>query len=275
MCRALRAGFVFRRSSVSVSILTRTALQNVWSLRKRARLARRSSVFMRLIAFSAQSRATSSGCGGRLVVVVVFDRMVLERQAFVEFGERNREANLRHLEGVVILEDKGAPSVLGADEDGRAYTLLLEHDVSLDGGRRLVLAGLDDAVLGGGAGTQHLEDHHGVSNGGGGWGNGRTNDHPVGIAAATTTDQNLKVAPVKLARFPAQAASKRGGNVGLNIGVSRRSSGHCNGLGAVEFVPLLLPLLPCEEFGERHRLPHGEVHGRQSSTVAHGGLPWL
>jgi hypothetical protein len=33
MCRALRAGFVFRRSSVSVSILTRTALQNVWSLR--------------------------------------------------------------------------------------------------------------------------------------------------------------------------------------------------------------------------------------------------
>ena len=115
---------------------------------------------------------------------VVFDRMVLEGQAFVEFGERNREANLRHLEGVVILEDKGAPSVLGADEDGRADTLLLEHDVSLDGGRRLVLAGLDDAVLGGGARAQHLEDHHGVSNGGGGWGNGRTNDHPVGIAAA-------------------------------------------------------------------------------------------
>ena len=51
MFRALRVGFVFRRSSVSVSILTRTALQNVWSFRERARLARRSSVFTRLIAF--------------------------------------------------------------------------------------------------------------------------------------------------------------------------------------------------------------------------------
>jgi uncharacterized protein YjbI with pentapeptide repeats len=71
----------------------------------------------------------------------------------------------------------------------------------------------------------------------------------------------------------AQAASKRGGNVGLNIGVSCRSSSHCDGLGTVEFVALLLPLLPCEEFGERHRLPHGEVHGRQSTTVPHGGLP--
>ena len=154
MCRALRAGFVFRRSSVSVSIVTRTALQNTWSFRERARLARRNSVSTRLMAFSCPSRATSSstpqprarmrmrcsfgegvrslwrsildigwreravtrsGCGGRLVVIVVFDRMVLEGQAFVEFGERNREANLRHLEGVVILEDKGAPSVLGAD----------------------------------------------------------------------------------------------------------------------------------------------------------------
>src|ERR1700677_4699263 len=94
------------------------------------------------------------GCRRRLFVIVVFDRMVLEGQAFVEFGERNREADLRHLEGVVILEDKGAPSVLGADEDGRAYTLLLEHHVSLDGRRLLVLAGLDDAVPGGGARAQ-------------------------------------------------------------------------------------------------------------------------
>ena len=60
MCRALRAGFVFRCSSVSVSILTRTALQNVWSFRERARLARRNSVSTRLIAFSAPNRATSS-----------------------------------------------------------------------------------------------------------------------------------------------------------------------------------------------------------------------
>ena len=44
-------GFVFRRSAVSVSILTRTALQNAWSFREQARLARRNSVSTRLIAF--------------------------------------------------------------------------------------------------------------------------------------------------------------------------------------------------------------------------------
>ena len=60
ICRALRAGFVFRRSSVSVSILTRTALQSAWGFRERARLARRNSVSTRLIAVSAPSRATSS-----------------------------------------------------------------------------------------------------------------------------------------------------------------------------------------------------------------------
>ena len=42
------------------SILMRTALQNVWSFRERARLARRNSVSTRLIAFSAPSRARSS-----------------------------------------------------------------------------------------------------------------------------------------------------------------------------------------------------------------------
>jgi hypothetical protein len=50
-----------------------------------------------------------SARGGRLVVVVVFDGMVFEGQAFVEFGERNREADLRHLEpsewAVVEIED--------------------------------------------------------------------------------------------------------------------------------------------------------------------------
>src|SRR5271168_4867240 len=91
---------------------------------------------------------------GRLVVIVVFDGMVFEGQAFVEFGERNREADLRHLEAVVVLEDNGSPSVLDAEEDSRAYSLLLEHDVSVDGGRRLILASLDDAVLGGGSRTQ-------------------------------------------------------------------------------------------------------------------------
>ena len=90
----------------------------------------------------------NSGCGGRLFVIVVFDRMVLEGQAFVEFGERNREADLRHREGVVVLQDEDAPSVLGADMDGCADPVLLEHDIALDRGRRLIFARLDDAVGG-------------------------------------------------------------------------------------------------------------------------------
>jgi hypothetical protein len=57
--RFVRASW-FRRSSVSVSILTRTALQNAWSFRERARLARRNSVSTRLMAFSAPNRVTSS-----------------------------------------------------------------------------------------------------------------------------------------------------------------------------------------------------------------------
>ena len=34
------------------------------------------------------------GCRGRLFVIVLFDRMVLEGEAFVEFDERNREDDL-------------------------------------------------------------------------------------------------------------------------------------------------------------------------------------
>ena len=39
---------------------------------------------------------------------------------------------------------------------------------------------------------------------------------------------------------------------------------------AVKFVAQCLPLLPYEEFGERHRFSRHEVHGRQSSTVRMG-----
>ena len=85
----------------------------------------------------------------------------------------------------------------------------------------------------------------------------------------------LRSLPKNLAWFSAQSASERQGKIALEWPHGQASAGHGDGLGAVEFVALLLPLLPCEEFGERHRLPHGEVHGRQSSTVAHGGLPWL
>ena len=37
--------------------------------------------------------------------VIVFDRMVCKLEAFVEFGKRDRKADLRHVEGVVIRED--------------------------------------------------------------------------------------------------------------------------------------------------------------------------
>ena len=45
-----------------------------------------------------------------------------------------------------------------------------------------------------------------------------------------------------------------------------RSAGHGGGFDAIEFVAQFLPFLPFEEFGERHRLPHGEVHGDHCST---------
>jgi hypothetical protein len=42
---------------------------------------------------AVEKDVNKSGFGGRLVVIVVFDLMVVEGQAFVEFGERNREAD--------------------------------------------------------------------------------------------------------------------------------------------------------------------------------------
>src|SRR5271168_5050810 len=95
-----------------------------------------------------RSSKNRSGSGGRRRVVVL-DRLRLEGKAFVEFGERDREADFRHVERVVVLQDKDAPTILRADVDGCADAVLLEHHVPLDGGRRLVFAGLDDPVLGG------------------------------------------------------------------------------------------------------------------------------
>jgi hypothetical protein len=51
---------LFRGSCFCVSILTKTSLQNAWSFRERARLARRNSVSTRLMAFSVPNRVTSS-----------------------------------------------------------------------------------------------------------------------------------------------------------------------------------------------------------------------
>ena len=68
----------------------------------------------------AKSAVNRSDCAKRLFVIVVFDGMVLEGQAFVEFGERNREADFGEGEGVAVLQDEDGPSVRGANVDGSA-----------------------------------------------------------------------------------------------------------------------------------------------------------
>src|SRR5271165_1227322 len=55
--------------------------------------------------------------------------------------------------------------------------------------------------------------------------------------------------------------------------MSNRAAGHGGGFDAIEFVAQFLPVLPFEEFGKRHRLPHGEVHGGHCSTFPHLLLP--
>ena len=54
---------------------------------------------------SGRSKNRSGGDGRRPVDVVVLDRVRLEGEAFVEFDERNREADFRHVERVVVLQD--------------------------------------------------------------------------------------------------------------------------------------------------------------------------
>src|SRR5208337_4695316 len=97
----------------------------------------------------------------------------------------------------------------------------------------------------------------------------RTNDHSVGVTAAVVGDQNFEVAAIKFTRHAAHTVSKRSDEVGLNIGVGRRSACHGGGFNTIEFVAQFLPLLPFEEFGERHRFPHGEVHAGHCSTLPH------
>jgi hypothetical protein len=120
-----------------------------------------------------------------------------------------------------------------------------------------------------------LEDHDGIADDLEGRIKTRANHHSVRVATAVFRRLDLEVAAEELAWLSAQPGSERQRKIALDSGMGKASACHCDGFGTVEFVALLLPLLPCEEFGERHRLPHGEVHGRQSSTVAHGGLPWL
>ena len=88
-------------------------------------------------------------------------------------------------------------------------------------------------------------------------------------------DLDLEIAPIKLTGLTSQSAAKSYGEIPLDCRMASGAAGHGDGLDAIKFVAQFLPLFPREEFGKRHRLPHSEVHGRQNSTVAHGGLPWL
>src|ERR1700750_2437880 len=108
--------------------------------------------------------------------------MVVEGESLVEFAERNREADFGEGKRIVVLEHEDLPSVFGADMDGGANPGLLEHDIALDRGCRLILARLDDSVGGGGARVQHLEDHDGVADDLEGRIKSGTNHHSVRVA---------------------------------------------------------------------------------------------
>src|ERR1700685_3649002 len=96
------------------------------------------------------------------------------------------------------------------------------------------------------------------------------NHHSVRIATAVFRGLDLEVAAEELAWLSAQPASERQRKIALNGGMGEASASHCDGFGAVEFVAQFLPLLPCEEFGERHRLPYGEVHGDRLAQLRMG-----
>ena len=106
----------------------------------------------------------------------------------------------------------------------------------------------------GGARAQHLEDHDGIADDLEGRIKTGANHHSVRVATAIFRRLDLEVAAEELARLSAQPASERQRKIALNGGVGEASACHCDGLDAVEFVAQFLPLFPCEEFGERHRL---------------------
>jgi hypothetical protein len=76
----------------------------------------------------------------------------------------------------------------------------------------------------------------------------------------------LEVAAEELGRRAAETAGQGEGEVPLNRCVCERPTGHRDGTDPVEFVAQGLPILPFEEFSERHGFTDGEVHHRESIT---------
>jgi hypothetical protein len=68
---------------------------------------------------------------------------------------------------------------------------------------------------------------------------------------------DLEVAAVEPAGSAAQATADHDGEIGLDGRVGARAAGHRDGTNAVE---LGLPLLPGEEFGQRHRIADSKSH---------------
>src|SRR5208337_4468516 len=91
----------------------------------------------------------------------------------------------------------------------------------------------------------------------------------VRVATAVFGRLDLEVAAEELTGFAAQAVSDPHREVALDSGMAEAAAGHGGGFDAIEFVAQFLPFLPFKEFGERHRLPHGEVHGNDCSTFPH------
>jgi len=174
----------------------------------------------------------------------------------VEFGEGEFDPNLRNGENGIGDKDFVCPHVAAAGVDDGVDAILLEHDVALDGRRRLIFAGLDDRVIARGARTEDFEDDDGVINDSGGSVDRGAHDHAVGIADVAFRDLEFEIAAVEAARTAAKARPEGVGQIGLNVGVPDGSAGHCDGTDTVEFIAQGLPFLPIEEFGEHHRSWH-------------------
>jgi hypothetical protein len=149
-----------------------------------------------------------------------------------------------------------------AGVDGRADAVLFEHDIALNGRGGLILAGLDDPVVAGGARTEDFEDDDRVINDSRVSVDGGAHDHSVGIADVAFRDLKFEIASVELARLSAEAACQGKSQISLDGRVTECAAGHGDGADAVEFVAQGLPFLPFEELGERHRFAQGKVHRR-------------